>query len=99
MVSTCPKRERFYGPFVPRSSIDVFAPAPAPQSSTGSLLSDQLSQIASYLTQNLSITGASLTSDFTVVSAIFRDSLDICDSGVTHHMIFEHSFLHIVPCF
>ena len=93
MVSTCPKRERLYGPFVLRSSVAVSAPAPALQSSAGSS-SDQLSQIASYLTQNLGIIGASLSSDFTAMFATSKDSTPwINDSYATHHMIFDHYVL------
>ena len=52
----------------------------------------QLSQIASYLTKTLGITGASSTSDFTVMSATFGYStLWIFDSSATHYMTFDHS--------
>ena len=75
LIPTCRKRERLYGPSVPRSLVSASAHAPASQSSMGFLSSDQLSQIASYLTQNLGITGASSTSNFTAISAISGDLL------------------------
>ena len=62
-ISACREREKPYDSSVFRLSVAVSAPAPALQSSVGSLSSDQLSQIASYLTQTLGITGASSTSD------------------------------------
>jgi len=74
LIPTCHKRERLYGPWVPRSSVAASASAPASQSSVGFLSSDQFSQIASYLTQNLGITGTSSTSNFTAMSVISRDS-------------------------
>ena len=77
-----------------------YAPPLALQSSAGSISSDQLSQIALYLGQNLDITGASSNSDFTVMSVTSEGStVWIFDSGVTHHMTFDHSILTLFSCF
>ena len=76
------------------SQVLISTPAAAPQSSAGSLSSDQLSQIISYLTQNLGITGASLPFDFTAMSATSEDPTPwIFDSDATYHMTFDHSIL------
>ena len=76
------------------ASIAVTAPASAPQPLAGSLSSDQLSQIASYLTQNRGINGASQALDFTVIFVTSGGSTSwLFDSGVTHHMTFYHSVL------
>ena len=94
VIFTCPKRERIHGPYSPRSSVATYAPTSAPQPLAGSLLSDQLSQIASYLTQNLDITRATPTPDFTAMSATSGGSAPrIFASGATHHMTFDHSVL------
>ena len=69
VISTCPKQERIHGPYAPRFSVVDSAPASALQPSMRFLSSDQLSQIASYLIQNLGIMGASPTLDFTAMSA------------------------------
>jgi len=51
LISTYRKRERLYGPSITRSLVVADSTlAPTPQSSLGFLLSDQLSQITSYLT-------------------------------------------------
>ena len=51
LIFTCRKREKPYGLSVLKSSVVTSASAPALQSSVGSISSDQLSQIVSYLTQ------------------------------------------------
>jgi len=85
---------KLYRPSVPRSSVADSALALTPRSSASSLSYDQFSQIASYLTQNLGITRASSTSDFTAMSATSGDSTPwIFDSGTTHHMTFDHFVL------
>src|SRR4051812_13766833 len=100
MLANCRVHESFYVPFVLRSSN---APSPAISPSftvaahtqqllVGYLSSDQLSQIALYLVQNLGISGMPSGSKATALSATPGDSvLWIFDSGATHHMTSDSS--------
>lgn len=76
MVLTCKARKSIHGPFVPRSSVAASATVRThvPQRSVGSLFSNQLSQIASYLAQNLGTSGMPSSSDATTMSAAVGNS-------------------------